>query len=776
MGKTLKKIIVKNVSWILLIALNVVIIQPAYAKIVFENEFLLENTGANAWVIDSLDDATGDLILQFGNALAESLTWDSANTLFQISDDFYIENTLGIGALPAVSKDLYIQSLLPTVLLSDTNPTTGNRLRFDIIGATSWFSQSWSNRKKVTIDNTQVSGSSDLTDFPVLYSVGADADLAAGAQADGDDIVFTASDGITKLSHEIESYDSGTGTLYAWVKVPTLSATLNTEIFMYYGNAGAVNQQDPTNVWNSNYAAVYHLEEDVVDEATSVAAHTDSTSNNNDLTQNGNVETASQIYFGQAFDGTDDYAKATGSNSYRISGNITLETWLYRNNSATQDDLIDSQGPVGSELEDSNHLYEFWIGADNALRLEWEYGAGFNETTLSSVPVATANQNWVYLVATRDIATNEVKFYENGVQLGTTQSYTNDPTGGTINDLDLGRQAGAGSDYLDGNLDEVRISNVTKSDAWIQTSYNNMNAPGTFASAGGEEIFTSGKGMIGSVNAIPFNLLTDDTERITITGTGEVGIGTTTPASALDIEKTGEVIEIGNATATDSFINFDDGTDRNFGWDDSASAFFLSENVNTFGTILTLDADNTGVGANVDIVANQGSDTDGTLRYNATDNLWQISNNGGTFFDIQQAEVFYAYDAIGTQAINATEITVNIDTTVISDGIYSLSADEVTVSDAGLYKITGKVGTDDINTAGGARATSEIRLQNNAVDIAGAVNWCYHRETTSNTCELSIVTTLSAADVIRLRTVRIDGTTNMATRADGSSLMIERIR
>jgi fibronectin-binding autotransporter adhesin len=45
----------------------------------------------------------------------------------------------------------------------------------------------------------------------------------------------------------------------------------------------------------------------------------------------------------------------------------------------------------------------------------------------------------------------------------------------------------------------------------------------------------------------------------------------------------------------------------------------------------TLDADNTGAGADVDIVANQGSDYDGTLRYNATSNKWEISNDGGAF-------------------------------------------------------------------------------------------------------------------------------------------------
>ena len=50
--------------------------------------------------------------------------------------------------------------------------------------------------------------------------------------------------------------------------------------------------------------------------------------------------------------------------------------------------------------------------------------------------------------------------------------------------------------------------------------------------------------------------------------------------------------------------------------------------------IITFDNDNAGAGANIDIVANQGSGADGTIRYNATTKTWQISNDGGAFADI----------------------------------------------------------------------------------------------------------------------------------------------
>ena len=40
--------------------------------------------------------------------------------------------------------------------------------------------------------------------------------------------VFTLSDGTTKLSHEIEHYDSSTGEIIAWVNFPTLVAASST--------------------------------------------------------------------------------------------------------------------------------------------------------------------------------------------------------------------------------------------------------------------------------------------------------------------------------------------------------------------------------------------------------------------------------------------------------------------------------------------------------------------------------------------------------------------
>ena len=78
-------------------------------------------------------------------------------------------------------------------------------------------------------------------------------------KSDGTDILFTSSDGVTKLDHELESYNASTGQVIAWVRIPTLSNSADTVIYVYYGNAGAADQQNKTGVWDSNYKGVWHL-------------------------------------------------------------------------------------------------------------------------------------------------------------------------------------------------------------------------------------------------------------------------------------------------------------------------------------------------------------------------------------------------------------------------------------------------------------------------------------------------------------------------------------
>ena len=132
-----------------------------------------------------------------------------------------------------------------------------------------WYNNSWEQRKKITTSlNTVIS--SDLTDFPALISF-TDSDLTQTTESDGTDIVFTASDGTTELAYEIERFDQSTGEVIAWVKIPTVSASDNTDIYLYYKGTAT---SSSSSVWDSSYKLVWHLNQTstgTVDEFTDVS-------------------------------------------------------------------------------------------------------------------------------------------------------------------------------------------------------------------------------------------------------------------------------------------------------------------------------------------------------------------------------------------------------------------------------------------------------------------------------------------------------------------------
>jgi len=89
----------------------------------------------------------------------------------------------------------------------------------------------------------------DQADFPVLIS-GVYSYLATVSNgglvqsSNGYDIIFSQDpQGATKLDHEIDSYDQGTGTASFWVRIPTLSHTVDTVIYLFFGNANITASQ-----------------------------------------------------------------------------------------------------------------------------------------------------------------------------------------------------------------------------------------------------------------------------------------------------------------------------------------------------------------------------------------------------------------------------------------------------------------------------------------------------------------------------------------------------
>ena len=100
----------------------------------------------------------------------------------------------------------------------------------------SWYNPSWAFRVPISIDNTQSSVA--LSNYQVKISLPGTFDFAK-TQSNGNDIRFTASDGVTLLNYWIQSYSQAGQTGTIWVTVPTLPAGAVTTIYMYYDNPSA---------------------------------------------------------------------------------------------------------------------------------------------------------------------------------------------------------------------------------------------------------------------------------------------------------------------------------------------------------------------------------------------------------------------------------------------------------------------------------------------------------------------------------------------------------
>ena len=345
------------------------------------------------------------------------------------------------------------------------------------------FNNGWAYRKRMSIDAAQISA--DLINFPVLVKT-TDPNLTK-AQADFDDILFTAANGTTKVDHEIEKYNSSTGELVAWVEVPTVSSSSNTDIYLYYGNANAVNQRNPTGagVWEPNYVGVWHLNETVGDEQTT-GTHSDSTWNYNDGSQNNNDDVTGKIAGAQYFDGTSDYINVPDSWTLDMESgqDFTVSAWVKSNQSLQAGNwpAIVRKMNDGAPASDGYGLVLFSELNDQGYFEIYDGG-----------PIYTVSGNsvrddiWHYVAGAR-VGAN-LRLYEDGVQIGVDEPGSSEDLSNS-HPLRMGDGCDtppSGALSYQGAIDEVRISKIVRSAAWARAEYNNISNPAGFFLTGIEE-------------------------------------------------------------------------------------------------------------------------------------------------------------------------------------------------------------------------------------------------------------------------------------------------
>jgi hypothetical protein len=325
----------------------------------------------------------------------------------------------------------------------------------------------WTGSKKLYIPLGKVSGSSNLTDFPVLIKDGAlPSAVYSGMQSD-DDIRFTTDlAGEIVIPHETVSITRASDLSEIWLKLPTAYYNQNTDFYVWYGNAAApavsangvvIGSQK---VW-SDYAAVYHLKEASGTRNDSSANAYHLSDNNTVTSEAGKIGTAASFALANS-----EYltiADASAPN-LEIAASQTWQNWFKFTDSTASQVLMGKKNTIERSLYKANA---------STLRF---YIDGLSSAEVNSGVTPTAS-TWYHLVGVYDSSAGKLRIFVNASK--TEATVTGSPTD-TNGNFSLGRSGSVNSGYVYGAMDEARIRASALSDDWIATEYSMMNDPGTF--------------------------------------------------------------------------------------------------------------------------------------------------------------------------------------------------------------------------------------------------------------------------------------------------------
>jgi Concanavalin A-like lectin/glucanases superfamily/Domain of unknown function (DUF2341) len=331
--------------------------------------------------------------------------------------------------------------------------------------------------KEIRFDNTKVSET--LTDFVAWIDLN-DTDIAARAQPDGRDIFFTAADGTTPLDHAIQIADRGMHHFAAWVRIPTLSNTAPTSIYVHYGDLGAASAPNPAGVFKASFAAVWHLDDTLP--AATIADATGTHAGTPTLTS-ATTSVPGKLGNGLKFTGKND--QIAFMNPLSGKDPHTISVWVNQDPNLNHTAAIVVVGTAATGQARWLHGHY----TNNSL------AAGFYALDWVPNPAQVIDgAGWTYLTWVFEGANNKSRLYKNGVELpdspftppGNPPPQIN--TTGTTGLIGFAPEPAYGTNNgYEGTIDELRIATVARTAGWVATEYANQSSPATFYTVGAEQ-------------------------------------------------------------------------------------------------------------------------------------------------------------------------------------------------------------------------------------------------------------------------------------------------
>ncbi|MEM9188860.1 MAG: LamG-like jellyroll fold domain-containing protein [Myxococcota bacterium] len=302
-----------------------------------------------------------------------------------------------------------------------------------------------------------------LERFPVLVELDSDPDLQVMASADASDVGFVGATG-EPLDHEIENFDPATGTLTAFVLVPSLTAS--SFFFLVFGGDGTM-PENPDRVWG-DYHAVYHMTDRQGVVIDSSASSWDGSSDGAEFNDCGPI--AGGAYFNGNFDeaGVSSTSGSVPEDFLGVltGGSFSMSVWFQL------DRVVDQQYPVTTNPTAFTLVTTDARQIDACLYRNGDSSDRVCHGLTAGAEYALGELTHIVVVVDRDADT--VQLFQDGAAFSGPAALEGAQIA-TQPAAEIGFSKGGAR--MQGCIDEVRFRRGSLTAGWIASAHRNQRSP-----------------------------------------------------------------------------------------------------------------------------------------------------------------------------------------------------------------------------------------------------------------------------------------------------------